>query len=65
MSVLYQSPDGLWGFLRVSYESLVLDYDDEITPTKLTGKKMLPIFDFGDLVINESIDIIKRLDRKK
>ena len=51
------------GFLKLNYKTHVLDYSDESTPTKLTGKKMLPIFDFGDAAMNESIDIIKKLDK--
>lgn len=51
------------GFLNVNAESNVLPYDDESTPLKLTGVKMLPIFDFGDgTVINESLKIIEKLD---
>ena len=52
------------GFLKLSYKSHVLDYDDESSPTKLTGKKMLPIFDFGGIAINESVDIIEKIDEK-
>ncbi len=51
------------GFLALSFESIVLPYNDEATPLSLMNKKMLPIFEFaeGDLS-NESLDIIKRLD---
>lgn len=53
------------GHLAIPYESIVVQYSDEKTPMALTGKKMLPAFEFspGD-VINESLDIIKRLDKK-
>lgn len=50
------------GFLNISYESIVLPYNDENTPIKLTGVKMLPIFEFYDGPMNESLDIIKKLD---
>ncbi len=51
------------GYLNLQYESIVLPYDDEATPMRLTGKKILPAMDFGDKkAINESLDIIKRLD---
>jgi glutaredoxin 2 len=52
------------GFLKLSFESIVLPYNDEATPLSLMNKKMLPIFEFadGDLS-NESLDIIKRLDK--
>jgi glutaredoxin 2 len=52
------------GLLNLEYESIVLPYDDEATPIKLMGVKMLPIFEFSDnSVSNESLDIIKRLDK--
>jgi len=51
------------GYLNINYTSVVLDYDDEMTPTKLIGKKMLPIFEFDDgKVMPESLDIIAQLD---
>ena len=52
------------GFLGLPFESIVLPYSDETTPLRLMNKKMLPIFEFGsgDLS-NESLDIIKRLDK--
>ncbi len=51
------------GFLQLSYESVVVAFDDEETLIKLTGKKMLPILvnDRG-VAINESLDILKLLD---
>lgn len=53
------------GFFQLSYESQVVAYNDEETPIKLTGKKMLPIMQFDDgVVMNESLDIIKKLDTK-
>lgn len=53
------------GLLETPFKSMVLSYADEETPKKLTGTKMLPIFDFGeDQVMNESLEIIKRLDKK-
>lgn len=51
------------GYLQLAYDSNVVPYNDEETPTKLTGKKMLPIMAFDDgTVMNESLDIIKKLD---
>ena len=51
------------GFLDIPWTSAPLEYDDEETPRKLTGKKMLPIveWDSGELT-DESLDIIDRLD---
>jgi glutaredoxin 2 len=53
------------GFLKLKYESIVLAYEDEATPVKLTGKKMLPILlkDDGS-AMNESLDIIQFIDQK-
>lgn len=52
------------GFLKIPFESIVVAYNDEVLPVKLTGKKMLPIFEFEESDIqNESLDIIKRLDK--
>lgn len=50
------------GFLDIPYVSRVVDYDDVDTPTSLTGKKMLPIWEDQDGAINESLDIILKLD---
>ena len=53
------------GFLKIPYESIVVAYDDEKTPIGLSGRKMLPIMDFGnDHIQNESLDIILKLDSK-
>ena len=52
------------GLLNIPYESKVLPYDDEQTPIDLMGIKMLPIFSWAENdVSNESLDIIKRLDK--
>jgi glutaredoxin 2 len=52
------------GFLDQSFESIVLPYNDEKTPLSLTSTKMLPIFVFDSDTkpINESLNIILRLD---
>lgn len=52
------------GYLGVAYESKVVPYDDEQTPTKLIGKKMLPVWvDSNGKAQPESLDIIKLLDQ--
>jgi glutaredoxin 2 len=53
------------GILGITYESHVTPYDDEQTPIQLTGKKMLPIWEDKTGAINESLDIISRLDTSK
>lgn len=51
-------------FLQFNYESIILPYDDEQTPVKLTGVKMLPIMHLADKTLNESLQIIKLLDQE-
>jgi glutaredoxin 2 len=51
-----------FGFLNQEFESIVLPYNDEKTPIYLVGKKMLPIVDFGNIKLNESLDIINKID---
>lgn len=50
------------GYLQQDFESIVLPYDDEKTPTDLMGVKMLPIMQIGNKTSNESLDIISMLD---
>jgi len=52
-----------FGYLNVKYESKVLPYDDELTPVKLTGKKMLPILAYENKAMNESLNIIASIDK--
>lgn len=52
------------GYLGLAYESIVVPYDDEETPLKLTGKKMLPIMEIDGKVMNESLDIMAILDKE-
>ena len=51
------------GALKLKYESVVLPYDDEETPIRLTRTKMLPIVEFENVLLNESLDIIAKLDK--
>lgn len=51
-----------FGFLKLNYKSIVVPYNNEELPIKLTGKKMLPILEYGDSAMNESLDIIKQID---
>jgi glutaredoxin 2 len=52
------------GFLNIPYESIVLQYDDESTPLKLSGLKMLPIIETSQGIQNESLIILKNIDEK-
>jgi len=50
--------------LDIPYKSVVLDYDDEKTPTTMVGKKMLPILTKEDNThLAESLDIMSYLDK--
>jgi glutaredoxin 2 len=52
-----------FGLLGISYESKVLPYNDEQTPIKLAGTKMLPILEISEgKAINESLNILKKFD---
>lgn len=70
MSALYHFPHCPYcirvrlalGFLDIPYVSKVIDYDDEETPTRLIGKKMLPIWEDQGEALPESLDIILKLD---
>ncbi len=51
------------GYLGINYETKLIRYDDEQTPMKLTGSKMLPIWvNENGNAINESLDIISLID---
>lgn len=51
------------GFLNVDFDTKLVSYEDEETPIKLIGKKMLPIFiEENGNPLPESLDIIERYD---
>jgi len=53
------------GLLGIEYNSEILAYSDEVTPIKVSGKKMAPILQKHDgTFMNESLDIISYLDTK-
>lgn len=53
----------IFGLKDIPVELEYLDNDDENTPIKMTGVKMLPIFkDDEGVVMNESLDIIEYID---
>lgn len=51
------------GYLQLPYESVVVPYDDEKTPISLTGVKMLPIMEIDGQAMNESLDILAKIDQ--
>jgi glutaredoxin 2 len=52
------------GYLNLPYKSRLLSYDDESTPVKLMGLKMLPILEHDTGIMNESSDIMEFLDKQ-
>ena len=50
------------GHLDLTWKSIVIPYDDEETPVKLAGQKMLPIMKIDGKAMNESLDIIRAID---
>lgn len=50
------------GYLGLNWKSTVVSYDDESTPVALTGVKMLPIMKINGKAMNESLQIICKLD---
>ena len=52
-----------FSFLSHDYKSIVLPYDEEKIPINLTAKKMLPIYQDETGAINESLEIIQKIDR--
>jgi glutaredoxin 2 len=53
------------GYLKLPWSSHVLPYNDEKTPLRLSGKKMLPIIVIDGKAHNESLDIIALLDKSE
>lgn len=51
------------GYLGYEYSSIVVPYDDEMTPIALAGVKMLPILVVDKKAIKESLDIISVIDK--
>lgn len=53
----------IFGLKNLPVEYVVLQQDDEETPKKLVGKKLVPIFDNGaGVVMPESLDIVRYVD---
>mmetsp|Transcript_1045 Transcript_1045/g.2993 ORF Transcript_1045/g.2993 Transcript_1045/m.2993 type:complete len:280 (+) Transcript_1045:68-907(+) len=50
------------GYKAIEHELFILQNDDKRTPTKMIGKKVLPILAIGDHAQGESMDIIQKLD---
>ena len=49
---------------KLDVEIVFLDYNDEETPKKMIGKKLLPILEYEEgKYVNESLDICHWLDK--
>lgn len=48
--------------IKLAQQVHFLANDDIATPTALVGKKVAPIFQYGDIVMGESLDIIAKVD---
>lgn len=53
------------GLLKRPYKSVVVPYNDEETPIRLSGKKMLPIMEINGKPMNESLNIMAAMDAGK
>ncbi len=54
-----------FGLKDIPFELAFIDNDDEETPIRMIGQKMLPILEDGDGFMGESLDIVAKLDALK
>ena len=52
----------IFGLKRMPFKLDFLMNDDVVTPTKMTGKKVLPILDMEGEAMGESLDIVAKID---
>mmetsp|Transcript_72704 Transcript_72704/g.189143 ORF Transcript_72704/g.189143 Transcript_72704/m.189143 type:complete len:291 (+) Transcript_72704:90-962(+) len=52
----------IFGLKGLPYRLSFLMNDDVVTPTKLIGKKVLPVLEQGSEAMGESLDIVKKVD---
>lgn len=52
-----------FGLKNIPFELVILSNDDEDTPVRMIGQKMLPILEDTDGFMGESLDIVRKLDR--
>ncbi len=52
----------IFGYKNIPFKLIILLNDDEKTPLKMIGKKMVPILFDSGAYISESLDIIKKID---
>lgn len=52
----------IFGLKRIPFKLDFLMNDDVVTPTKMTGKKVLPILEMDGEAMGESLDIVAKID---
>ena len=52
----------IFGLKKVPFKLNFLMNDDVVTPTKMTGKKVLPILEMEGQAMSESLDIVSKID---
>ncbi|GBR11063.1 glutaredoxin 2 [Acetobacter oeni] len=52
----------IFGLRDIAYEPVILLNDDEATPIRMIGKKLLPILEEDGRFMGESMDIVTRID---
>jgi glutaredoxin 2 len=52
----------VFGLKEVPFDLVILLNDDEVTPTRMIGKKMAPILEHDGRFIAESMDIVAHID---
>ena len=52
----------IFGLKRMPFKLDFLMNDDVVTPTKMTGKKVLPILEMDGEAMGESLDIVAKID---
>jgi len=52
----------IFGLKGIPYKLAFLLNDDVVTPTKMIGKKVLPILEEGGEAMGESLDIVEKID---
>ena len=52
----------IFGLKKIPFKLNFLMNDDVVTPTKMTGKKVLPILELEGAAMSESLDIVAKID---
>ena len=52
----------IFGLKKIPFKLNFLMNDDVVTPTRMTGKKVLPILELDGAATSESLDIVAKID---